>query len=310
MIEGKKHKSGFVNIIGEPNTGKSSLMNAMLGKKLSIVTPKAQTTRHRVFGILNGPDYQVVLSDTPGILVPRYRLHEGMMRFVKDAVEDADIFLLVAAADMLKEGYLPGKETAGPMISAIRSGRPVAALINKIDLLGRSDKLSMLATSFKNNLEKLARKKFPGEIIPVSALQQINLQKVSGFILKNLPESPPYFSKDTLTDKPEKFFIAELIREQIFLQYRKEIPYSSEVTVVTFRETENLVKISAEITVERETQKAILIGAGGKALKKTGTAARQTAEAFLGKKVFLELLVRVRESWRNNPALLKKFGYN
>ncbi|MGD0710724.1 MAG: GTPase Era [Bacteroidales bacterium] len=288
------HKAGFVNIIGNPNVGKSTLMNSLLGEKLSIITPKAQTTRHRILGILNEDDYQIVFSDTPGILEPHYKLHESMMKFVESAFEDADLFILVTEA---------GEEFNNTVFleRIAKLNIPVLVLVNKIDI------------SSQEAVEKLLSewsKCIPNaEIMPVSALLKFNLEKVSDWIIANLPENPPFFSKEDITDKPEKFFIAEIIREKIFLNYSQEIPYCTEVEIDTFIEEETITKIRAIIYVARDSQKGIIIGNKGESLKKVGTQARKDIELFLGKKVFLETFVKVSKDWRNNENQLKKFGY-
>ena len=289
-----QHKAGFVNIIGNPNVGKSTLMNALTGEKLSIITPKAQTTRHRIIGIVNTDDFQVVFSDTPGILEPHYKLHESMMKFVESAFQDADLFLLVTETgeDFINENVLEKLN---------KSEIPVIVLLNKIDL---SDQEAVL-----KKLEEWKLKLPKAELIPISALKSFNLEKILESVVSLLPENPPYFPKDELTDKPQKFFIAEIIREKIFLYYNKEIPYSCEVEIDTFKEEPTIIKIRAIIYVSRDSQKGILIGKSGEALKKVGTAARKDMEVFLQKKVFLELFVKVSKDWRNNENQLKKFGY-
>ncbi len=288
------HKAGFVNIIGNPNVGKSTLMNSLLGEKLSIITPKAQTTRHRILGILNEDDYQIVFSDTPGILEPHYKLHQSMMKFVESAFEDADLFIFVTEA-----GEEFNNTTFLERIAKMTI--PVLVLVNKIDL------------SSQETVEKLLSdwsKRIPNaEIMPVSALLKFNLEKVFDWIKANLPENPPFFSKEDITDKPEKFFVAEIIREKIFLNYSQEIPYSTEVEIDTFLEEETITRIRAIIYVARDSQKGIIIGNKGEALKKVGTQARKDIELFLGKKVFLETFVKVSKDWRNNENQLKKFGY-
>jgi GTP-binding protein Era len=288
------HKAGFVNIIGNPNVGKSTLMNALLGEKLSIITPKAQTTRHRIIGILNEDDYQIVFSDTPGILEPHYKLHETMMRFVESAFEDADLFILVTEAG---ENF----NNAAFLDRIANLKIPVLVLVNKIDLSEQEAVEKYLA-----DWNKLLPN---AEVMPVSALLKFNLEKVSGWIIANLPENPPFFSKDDITDKPEKFFVAEILREKIFLNYSQEIPYSTEVEIDTFTDEETITRIRAIIYVARDSQKGIIIGNKGEALKRVGTQARKDMETFLGKKVFLETYVKVSKDWRNNENQLKKFGY-
>ena len=289
------HKSGFVNIIGCPNVGKSTLLNALVGEKLSIITSKAQTTRHRIMGIVSGDDYQMVFSDTPGILKPNYKLQEKMMEFVISAFSDADVFLLIVDIYediVLEESYLKKlKETS----------TPVLLLLNKIDMATQE----VLDTKVAEWKEKLPN----AEIIPISALKKFNLENVMYRITQLLPAGEAFYDKDTLTDKPEKFFMSEIIREKILLQYKKEIPYSVEVIVNSFKDEENILRIQADILVERESQKGIIIGHQGESLKKVGTRARMDAETFFGKKIFLELYVKVSKDWRNSDANLKHFGY-
>lgn len=291
----KLHKAGFVNIIGSPNVGKSTLMNALVGEKLSIITSKAQTTRHRVMGILNGDNFQIVYSDTPGVLKPNYQLQEAMMQIVNMAFVDADIILLVT--DIFEDVKL--EETILNKVK--KTKKPLLILINKMDL------------ATQNQLEEKVdcwKKLFPNtEIIPISALEKFNTEYVFNRLLALLPESPPFYPKDQLTDKPERFFISELIREKILLNYKKEIPYSVEVIIESFKEEEKIIKIRAEIVVMRESQKGIIIGHGGKPLKNVGIQSRKDIEAFLGKQVFLELFVKVNKDWRNNKNELKKYGY-
>jgi GTP-binding protein Era len=288
------HKSGFVNILGNPNVGKSTLMNALVGEKLSIITSKAQTTRHRIMGIVNGEDFQLVYSDTPGIITPHYKLQESMMKAIDMALVDADVFLYVT--DVMDEN--PHQE----IIDRLAESRiPVILVINKIDL---------------SNQEAVSKKilfwqqVFPeAEIVAISALLGFNLETVLSKLLDKLPESPPYFPKDELTDKTLRFFTSEIIREKILLNYQKEVPYSAEVTIEAYEETEKMVHIMATIHVARESQKGIILGHQGKAIKKTGTEARREIEDFIGKKVYLELLVKVTKDWRENALQLKRFGY-
>lgn len=290
------HKSGFVNIIGNPNVGKSTLMNVLLGEKLSIVTSKAQTTRHRILGILNGDDYQIVYSDTPGILKPHYKMHEAMMGFVQNAIQDADVILYVT--DVV-ESIDKNHEYVAKIN---KSEKPVLLIINKIDLC-KSDELVQLTKSWAELMPR-------AEIIPVSALEKFNLTSIITRILQALPEGPPYYDKDALTDKSERFFVSEIIREKIFRNYKKEIPYSVEVGIEEFKEEENIIRIKSVIFVSRDSQKGILIGKGGEALKKVGSRARVDIEKFFGKKVFLEMFVKVAKDWRDNDKLLREFGYN
>jgi GTPase len=289
------HRSGFVNILGNPNVGKSTIMNALVGEKLSIITSKAQTTRHRIMGIVNGDDFQIVYSDTPGILKPRYKLQESMMTFVNIALTDADIILYVTDVTEKTD------DETGYTAKIRESGIPVIVAINKIDLSNQQD------------LERIAgiwEKKFPGSpVIPVSALKKFNLDTLLNAVTSKLPEGAPYFPKDQLTDKYERFFASEIIREKILMNYQKEIPYSAEVEIESFKEEEKIIRIRALIHVTRDSQKGIVIGHKGEKLKKTGTEARLDMEEFFGKKVFLELYVKVTKDWRDKPQELKRFGY-
>jgi len=289
------HKSGFVNILGNPNVGKSTIMNALVGEKLSIISPKVQTTRHRIMGIVNGEDFQIVYSDTPGILKPKYKLQESMMNFVQSALTDADIILYVT--DVSEKVEMEGEY----LLKIRQSNVPVIIAVNKIDL---TDQPKLEAIVEKWHLS------FPqSDIIPLSALNSFNLNSLLKSIVDKLPPGEPYFPKDQLTDRYERFFASEIIREKILLNYSKEIPYSAEIEIESFTEEKNLTRISAIINVERESQKGIIIGHKGKMLKKVGTEARIDMEDFFGRKVFLELLVRVTKDWRDKPALLKNFGY-
>ena len=290
------HKSGFVNIVGNPNVGKSTLMNALVGEKLSIITSKAQTTRHRILGIVNGEDFQIVYSDTPGILKPVYKLQESMLKFVDTALIDADVLLYVT--DLVEDfekntDYLQKIKTAEV---------PVLVLINKIDL---SDQPTVMKL-----IERWKELVPQAEIIPISAKEKFNLDYVFNRIVANLPEGMPYFPKDELTDRNERFFAQEIIREKILLFYEKEIPYSVEVEVESFKDEERLLSIGAVIYVARDTQKGIIIGHQGKALKKVGKEARLDMEEFFGKKVFLELYVKVAKDWRDKEGQLRSFGYD
>ncbi|MEM6966670.1 MAG: GTPase Era [Bacteroidota bacterium] len=296
------HKSGFVNIIGRPNVGKSTLMNALVGERMSIITNKPQTTRHRIIGIVSEEAYQVVFSDTPGVVRdPSYKMHEAMNRFVDTTFKDADIMLFLTEP---KEHYAPDD----PIIQKLQKLEvPVFLVINKVDTA--SDKEIAMMIQQWNMLIDFT------ETIPISALHKNNTHTLFNLILKYLPEGPVYYPKDQLTDKPERFFVSEIIREKILQQYQQEIPYSVEVTVESFKETETkngepLVRISALIFVARKTQKSIIIGKGGSAIKKLGSAARKDIEVFLESKVFLELFVKVKDNWRDNDRLLKQFGYN
>lgn len=290
------HKAGFVNIIGNPNVGKSTLMNAFIGERLSIITSKAQTTRHRILGIVNGEDFQVVLSDTPGIIKPAYEMQKSMMDFVKSAFEDADVLIY-----MVEIGEKELKDEAF-FNKIIYSKIPVLLLLNKID---------------KSNQEQLEeqidlwKEKVPNaEIYPISALENFNVKEVFARILELLPVSPPYYPKDALTDKPERFFVNETIREKILTNYDKEIPYAVEIETEEFLEDEKIIRIRSVIMVERDTQKGIIIGHKGAALKKVGTQAREDLEKFFGKQIHIELFVKVNKDWRNNAYQLKRFGYN
>ncbi|MCF8380430.1 MAG: GTPase Era [Bacteroidales bacterium] len=291
----KTHKAGFVNIIGKPNVGKSTLMNALVGEKLSIITSKAQTTRHRIQGIVNGEDFQIVYSDTPGILLPNYKLQENMLKASRSALVDADILLYVTEA-----GDEPSQDY--PFLDKIQKAKiPVLLVINKIDLSDQ-EKLEELHNKWAEILPKAT-------IIPLSALKKFNLDLLFKLILDFLPEGEAYYSKEELSDKSERFFAGEIIREKILLNYKKEIPYSVEIEIPEFKEDEKIIRIEAIIFVERETQKGILIGKAGLALKQTGTDARLDMEKFFNKKVFLSMVVKVKKDWRNNENNLRSFGY-
>lgn len=289
------HKSGFVNIIGNPNVGKSTLMNAFVGEKLSIITSKAQTTRHRILGIVNSDDFQIVYSDTPGILKPNYKLQSSMMRFVDMAITDADIILYVT--DVVET---PDKNQEY-LAKVQKTNIPVVLIINKIDLSDQ-EKLESLVALWKEKLPNAI-------IIPTSAINKFNIDPILNQIVELLPEAPPYFPKDQLTDKTERFFVQEIIREKIFLNYQKEIPYSCEVSVEEFKESKDIIKIRAIIYVARDSQKGILIGHKGSALKRVGTEARKDIETFFENKVFLDLRVKVQKDWRDKDQNLKYFGY-
>ena len=289
------HKAGFVNIIGNPNVGKSTLMNAFVGERLSIITSKAQTTRHRILGIVNGEDFQVILSDTPGIIKPAYELQESMMEFVKSAFEDADVLIYIVeiGEKALKDEAFSNKIT--------NSKVPVLLLLNKID---------------KSNQEQLEeqvsywQEQVPNaEIHPISALEGFNVSEVFNRIVELLPESPAFYPKDTLTDKPERFFVNEIVREKILMHYKKEIPYSVEIETNEFFEEEEIIRMRSVIMVERDTQKGIIIGHKGSALKRVGVEARQDLEKFFGKQVHLELYVKVNKNWRSDSKQLRRFGY-
>lgn len=289
------HKAGFVNIIGNPNVGKSTLMNALVGEKMSIITHKSQTTRHRILGIVNDDDYQIVFSDTPGILKPNYKMQESMMGFVRSALEDADVLLYVTD---IKETIDKNSEYFEKITS---SEVPVIVIINKIDL-SNEEEVKALVAEFEIIFPKAT-------IVPLSALLNKNMKELVDLIVSKMPESPAYYPKDQLTDKPEKFFVSEIIREKILKNYKKEIPYSVEIEIEEYNEDDKLVKIRAIIYVIRDSQKGIIIGNKGLALKKTGTEARKDMEEFLQKKVFLEMYVKVKKDWRDNPKMLKDFGY-
>lgn len=292
-----KHRSGFVNIIGSPNVGKSTLMNALMGEKLSIITSKAQTTRHRIFGIVNGDDYQIVYSDTPGVVNPSYKLHEHMMSYVRTALKDADILLFITDGKEQKTNHEETLEVIKKM-----DHLPVLLLINKVDLHSQDEIMERIGY-WKGQVPH-------AEVIPISALHDFNLETVAERVLELLPQGPPYFDKDQLTDRPMRFFVAEIIREKIFMNYDEEIPYCCEVEIESYKDEENLVRIRALIYVERESQKNIVIGKGGADLKRVGTQARKEMESFVGKKVFLETFVKVDKAWRSNDKRLRSFGYS
>ncbi|HQW69403.1 MAG TPA: GTPase Era [Flavobacterium sp.] len=290
------HKAGFVNIIGNPNVGKSTLMNAFVGERLSIITSKAQTTRHRILGIVNGDDFQVVLSDTPGIIKPAYEMQKSMMDFVKSAFEDADVLIY-----MVEIGEKELKDEAF-FNKIIHSKIPVLLLLNKIDK-SNQDELEEQIELWKNKVPN-------AEIFPISALENFNVKEVFARILDLLPLSEPYYPKDALTDKPERFFVNETIREKILLNYDKEIPYAVEIETEEFLEDEKIIRIRSVIMVERDTQKGIIIGHKGAALKKVGMQSREDLEKFFGKQIHIELYVKVNKDWRSNTYQLRRFGYN
>jgi GTP-binding protein Era len=289
------HRAGFVNILGNPNVGKSTIMNALVGEKLSIITSKAQTTRHRIMGIVNGSDFQIVYSDTPGILKPQYKLQAAMMSFVKTALADADVILYVTDVN---ENPCTEKEYT----TKIReSGIPIITVINKIDLSNQKE-LERITVSWIEI--------FPDSpVIPVSAINKFNMDTLLNAVTGKLPEGEPFFPKDRLTDKYERFFASEILREKILLNYKKEIPYSVEIEIESFKEETDIIRIRTLIHVARESQKGILIGHRGAMLKKVGTEARLDMETFFGKKIFLELFVKVTKDWRDKPSMLKRFGY-
>lgn len=291
----KVHKSGFVNIIGCPNVGKSTLMNALVGERLSIITSKAQTTRHRIMGIVSGEDYQIVFSDTPGIIKPLYKLQEKMMQFVITAFTDADLFLLITDVFediQLEESYLAKLQ---------KTDTPILLLINKIDV-ATQEQLEEKLLAWKEKLPQ-------AEIIAISALEKFNIDKIMSRIIEKLPAGNAFYSKEEFTDKSERFFVSEIVREKILLNYKKEIPYSVEVIVNSFKEEEKIIKIQVDILVERDSQKGIIIGDKGSALKRVGTQARKDMEVFFKKQIFLELFVKVDKDWRSNETRLKNFGY-
>ena len=290
-----EHKAGFVNIIGNPNVGKSTLMNVLIGEKLSIITNKAQTTRHRILGILNKKDYQIVFSDTPGIIQPAYKLQESMMNFVHSAFQDADI--LIYMVEIGEKGLKDEK-----LFEKIKNTEvPVLLLINKIDLVKQEE----VASQIEFWKEKVSN----AEILPISALNKFNIQEILDRIIELLPLCEPYYDKDTITDKSERFFVEEKIREKILKHYKKEIPYSVQIEVEEFFEEEDIIRIRAIIYVLRESQRGIIIGHKGQGIKRIGTEARRELERFLGKKIFLETPVKVKKNWRNDDRQLKKFGY-
>ena len=294
-MEEKKHRSGFVNIVGNPNVGKSTLMNLLVGQKISIITSKAQTTRHRIMGIVNTPEYQIVYSDTPGVLRPNYKLQEQMLNFSLSALQDADVLLYMT--DVIEKF-----DKNDDFIEKVEKlDQPLLLLINKIDL-STQEHLEDLVMQWNLILPK-------AEIYPISATNNFSVDLVKRRIIDLLPVSPPYFEKDALTDKPARFFVTEIIREKALLYYQKEIPYSIEVVVEEFKEEAKLLRIRALIMVERDSQKGIIIGHQGKALKKLGTTARRDIEQFFGKKVFLELYVKVEKDWRDRDNILRSYGY-
>ncbi len=289
------HKSGFVNILGNPNVGKSTIMNALVGEKLSIITSKSQTTRHRILGIVNGDDFQIVFSDTPGIIKPAYKLQEAMMQSVYTAISDADLIVYVTD---VKEKIDKNRETLNRVIDSQIS---LILVINKIDL-GSEEGLEQLVERWKTIMPQAV-------IVPLSAKEKFNTDNLLNIILEKLPEGPAYFPKDQLTDRHERFFVTEIIREKILNNYKKEIPYSVEIEIESYKEQDNIVNIRVLIHVTRESQKGIIIGHKGKMLKKTGTEARKDIEEFIGRHVYLEMYVKVTKDWRDKPGAVKKFGY-
>lgn len=290
-----KHKAGFVNIVGNPNVGKSTLMNKLVGERISIITSKSQTTRHRIMGIVNGEDFQIVYSDTPGVVKPNYKLQEAMLNFSRSALNDADILIYVT--DVYER---PDKNV--DFLELVRKmENPVLLVLNKIDLSDQQ-KLEQIYSQWQELLPK-------AEIFPISALHKFNLGNLFDRILEHLPASPPFYEKDQLTDKPARFFVTEIIREKILMQYQKEIPYAVEVVVESFKEEPNIIRISTLIIVERESQKGIIIGNQGKTLKYVATDSRKDLETFFDKKVFLQIFVKVDKDWRSKDNRLRQYGY-
>ncbi|MBQ3577033.1 MAG: GTPase Era [Coprobacter sp.] len=296
VSENKQHKAGFVNIVGNPNVGKSTLMNSLVGERISIITSKAQTTRHRIMGIVNTPDMQIVYSDTPGVLSPKYKLQEAMLDFSKSALVDADVLLYVT--DVVET---PDKNP--DFVARVAQENNVILIINKIDLLKTQTDLEEIVSKWRTILPN-------AEVIPISASLKFNVDYLLKRIQEMLPPSPPFFDKDALTDRPARFFVTEIIREKILLTYDKEIPYSVEAVVEKFDESETSIHIMAVVYVERDSQKGIIIGKGGSSLKRVGMLARKDIETFFGKKVYLELYVKVERDWRNKLSKLKNFGYS
>lgn len=295
-INKENHRAGFVNIVGNPNVGKSTLMNDLVGERISIITSKAQTTRHRIMGIVNTPEYQIVYSDTPGVLKPKYKLQESMLDFSEEALTDADILLYVT--DVVEDP----EKNKDYLDRVAKEAIPVLLVINKVDLLKGNSELEVLVEAWKKRLPN-------ARIFPMSAKEHFNVDNLKAHIVELLPPSPPFFGKDALTDKPMRFFVTEIIREKILLNYDKEIPYSAEVLVEKFDEKEKTIHIMAVIYVERDSQKGILIGRGGARIKKVGIDARKDIETFFDKRVFLELFVKVEKDWRNRETKLRQFGY-
>ncbi len=297
IMQENKHRAGFVNIVGNPNVGKSTLMNALVGERISIITSKAQTTRHRIMGIVNGEDFQMVFSDTPGVLKPNYKLQESMLGFSTTALTDADVLLYIT--DVLdsaeKNAFYLEK------VKAMSTNNHVILIVNKIDLIDQ-EKLEALVDFWHKELPH-------AEIFPISALEKFNVEPLFNHIKRLMPEGEAFFDKDALTDKPERFFVTEIIREKVLLNYDKEIPYAVEVAVESFKEEENIIRIGAVIFCERDSQKGIIIGRQGAALKKVGMQARKDIETFFGKKIFLELFVKVERDWRSRERKLRSFGY-
>lgn len=293
-VEG--HRAGFVNIVGNPNVGKSTLMNDLVGERLSIITSKAQTTRHRITGIVNKPGYQIVFSDTPGVLKPKYKLQESMLEFSEGALSDADILLYVT--DVVEDPV----KNADFLDKVAKMSIPVILVVNKIDLLTGNEALEGILDKWRGLLPA-------AEIFPASATEHFGVEHIMRRIVELLPVSPPFFGKDALTDKPARFFVTEIIREKVLLRYDKEVPYSTEVIVEKFEEKESSIHIMAVIYVERDSQKGIMIGKGGEKIKRVGIEARKDIEKFFGKRVYLEIFVKVERDWRNRENKLKAFGY-
>lgn len=292
----RQHKAGFVNIVGNPNVGKSTLMNDLVGERISIITSKAQTTRHRIMGIVNTDDYQIVYSDTPGVLKPKYKLQESMLNFSEGALTDADI--LVYVTDVVED-----PEKNKDFLDRVAKEKiPVLLVINKIDMLKGNEELERIVKEWESRLPN-------AEIYCTSATERFNVDNLQNRIVELLPDSPPFFGKDALTDKPARFFVTEIVREKLLLNYDKEIPYSTEVIVEKFDEKEGAIHIMCVIYVERDSQKGIIIGKGGEKIKKTGIQAREDIEKFFGKKVYLQLFVKVEKDWRNRENKLRSFGY-
>lgn len=289
------HKAGYINILGKPNVGKSTLINSLIGERLSITTSKAQTTRHRILGIINGDDYQLIFSDLPGIIKPAYKMQESMMEFIRTSLEDADVFLYVVQMGDKPENQPEEYEKIKKMKV------PVLLLMNKIDLFD-TDEIEIQQQLWQDDFPK-------AKVVPFSARFEFDATVIISDLIALLPESEPYFDKEEWTDKPERFFVTEVIREKILLNYKQEIPYSCEVVCTSFTHDGDLIRISIDIYVERESQKPILIGKGGEMLKKVGSQSRNDLEKFFGKKIFLETHVRVADNWRNNESMLRKFGY-
>ena len=290
-----QHKAGFVNIFGPPNAGKSTLMNALLGERLAIVSPKVQTTRHRILGILTEENYQIIFSDTPGIIDPQYKLHNKMMQQVRSAVEDADVALLMVDATDSPDSF-------SSIIDSLKLKTKKILLVNKVDLIEDKEKQAELVKAFEDKIK-------PDKTMVISALKKINTKKIVPAILKFLPDAPPFYPDEEISDRPMRFFVSEMIREKIYGIYDQEIPYHTAVLVQTYEELPHITKIRADIIVTRETQKMIMLGTGGSMIKKLGMQSRESIEKFLDKKVFLELFVKVRPKWRENDTHLKEYGY-